>query len=219
MVLHEDHSVDHCCGWCLRGIHVLPDEAEEFEVLIICLQGTENKVSVVNILRKNADCFLLDETPCHIDGRSDLPGAAALGSTFASSQRGGVFPAFRISAQTRKKLLVLIPWKTELQSNRGTRTWVSYLSVDEDMPEGGNNKPDKMDLHVSWSCNFGRRLVGLIPVLEGLLAIDLAISLRGVMTEDLQLRGVEILVAQYRRLHEDRSKWSTQLGRGKFDHF
>lgn len=103
MVLHEDHSVDHCCGWCLRGIHILPDEAEEFEVLIICLQGTENKVSVVNILRKNADCFLLDETLATLRVVLDLLGPAALGSTFASSHFIGVFPSLRNSAHTRDK--------------------------------------------------------------------------------------------------------------------
>lgn len=69
LVLHEDHLVDHGGGWCLCGIHILSDEAEEFEVLIISnSQGTENQVSDVNILRENADYFLLIETLSYIYG-------------------------------------------------------------------------------------------------------------------------------------------------------
>ena len=76
-----------------------------------------------------------------------------------------------------------------------------------------------MDSQVSLSCNSGLRLVELIPMSEGLLAIDLAISLREVIIEDLQLREVEILMTQYRRLLAHCSEWSARLGGCKLNHF
>lgn len=62
---------------------------------------------------------------------------------------------------------MLLLRKTELQGDRRTHTWGSYLSIDEDMSEGGNNKLVKMDSQVSLSCNSGLRLVETDPHVRG----------------------------------------------------